>query len=183
LSGAGCAAGPRSIALGPTPPPWPLKGTQTRDPTSSSKIVLMDKSAQHAARSNVGMKGALIPLVALTRGFALVRSAGPEPETVPMMADGSLLRSGGETGGRCRLRMFRKQVTRPVDSLDPPSWPRKRSRSSELEERPGHAPDPRSLCLQSSSCWALGDPARCPETRQNGVGSADVVYERVTEGR
>jgi hypothetical protein len=35
-----------------------------------------------------------------------------------MMADGSLLRSGGETGGRCRRTMLRKQVSLPVDSLD-----------------------------------------------------------------
>jgi hypothetical protein len=41
-----------------------------------------------------------IPIVALTRGFPLapVRLVR-NPETVPMMADGSLLRSGGETWG------------------------------------------------------------------------------------
>ncbi len=33
----------------------------------------------------------------------------------------------------------------PVDSLDPPSRPRRRSRSSELEERPAHGPN-RSFC-------------------------------------
>jgi hypothetical protein len=36
-----------------------------------------------------------------------------------MMADGFLLRSGGETGGRCHRTMFRKQVSRPADGLDP----------------------------------------------------------------
>ena len=46
------------------------------------------------------LKGAFIPIVAMTRGFPsdpvwLV----PNPETVPMMSDGSLLRSGGETWG------------------------------------------------------------------------------------
>jgi hypothetical protein len=50
-------------------------------------------------------------------------------------------------GLRYGQRMLTKQVSRPVDSLDPPSWPRRRSRSSELEERPGHGPDPRFLCL------------------------------------
>ena len=49
-------------------------------------------------------------------------------------------------GVRCGPTMFTKQVSRPVDRLDPPSWPPRRSRSSELEERPGHRPDPRFLC-------------------------------------
>jgi hypothetical protein len=49
-------------------------------------------------------------------------------------------------GGRCRQAMFTKQVSGPVDRLDPPSWPRRWSRSSELEEGPGHGPDPRFLC-------------------------------------
>jgi hypothetical protein len=39
--------------------------------------------------------------------------------------------------------MFTKQVSRPVDSLAPPSWLARRRRSSELEERPGLGPDPR----------------------------------------
>jgi hypothetical protein len=42
--------------------------------------------------------------------------------------------------------MLTKQVSLPVDSLDPPSWPPRPSRSSELEERPRHGPDPRFLC-------------------------------------
>jgi hypothetical protein len=33
-----------------------------------------------------------------------------------------------------------------MDSPDPPSRPLRRSRSSELEERPGHGSDPRFLC-------------------------------------
>jgi hypothetical protein len=44
--------------------------------------------------------------------------------------------------------MFRKQVGRSVDSLDPPSWPPSVSRSSQLEERPGHRPDLRFCALQ-----------------------------------
>jgi hypothetical protein len=48
--------------------------------------------------------------------------------------------------GRCRPTMLRKQVSRPVDGLNPLPWPRRRSRSSELEERPGHGLDPRFLC-------------------------------------
>jgi hypothetical protein len=50
-----------------------------------------------------------------------------------------------------RLTMFTKQVSRPEDSLDPRSWPRRRSRSSELEERPDHGPDPRFSCPTPSS--------------------------------
>jgi hypothetical protein len=34
--------------------------------------------------------------------------------------------------------MLRKQVSRPVDGVDSPSWPPGQSKSSELEERPGH---------------------------------------------
>ena len=33
-------------------------------------------------------------------------------------------------GLQCRLTMFTKQVSRPMDIPDPPSWPRRRSRSS-----------------------------------------------------
>jgi len=49
-------------------------------------------------------------------------------------------------GVRCGPTMFRKQVSRPVDGLEPAWWPPRRSRSSELEERPGHGPNPRFLC-------------------------------------
>jgi hypothetical protein len=38
-------------------------------------------------------------------------------------------------GGRCHPAMFTKQVSRRVDSLDPRSWPRRRSGSSKLEEK------------------------------------------------
>src|SRR4029450_6198428 len=71
-------------------------------------------------------------------------------------------------GGRCRLTMFTKQVSRPVDSLDPPSWPPRLSRSSELEERPGHGPDPRFLC--PTRCQALPPPTGPP---QPGIEGAD----------
>ncbi len=73
------------------------------------------------------------------------------------MADGSLLRSGGETWGQWRQTMFTKQVSRRVDSPDPPSWPRRRSRSSQLEQRPGHRPDPRFLCPSGTNCGAGTD--------------------------
>jgi len=52
--------------------------------------------------------------------------------------------------------MFTKQVSRPVDSLDPPSWPPRLSRSIQLEQRPGHGPDPRFLCPTGSSVSAFG---------------------------
>jgi hypothetical protein len=53
------------------------------------------------------------------------------------------------------LPMFRKQVSGPVESLDPPSWPRRRSRSSEFEERPAHGPNP-SFCALHAEI-----PIRC----------------------
>jgi len=47
-----------------------------------------------------GVKGALIAIVALTRGFPRAPFGwSGTPGTVPMMADGSLLRSGSETWG------------------------------------------------------------------------------------
>jgi hypothetical protein len=52
---------------------------------------------------------------------------------------------------RSLLTMFTKQVSGPMDSPDPPSLPPRRSRSSELEERPGHGPDPRFLCPSRTS--------------------------------
>jgi hypothetical protein len=65
-------------------------------------------------------------------------------------------------GVRCRPTMFTKQVFRSLDSLDSPSWPPRRSKSSELEERPGYGPDPRFLCPSSSpavqrfrACWVV----------------------------
>jgi hypothetical protein len=62
-------------------------------------------------------------------------------------------------GGRCRLTMFTKQVSRPVDSLDPPSWPPRLSRSSELEE---------FLC--PTRCQSLPPPTPPP---QPGIEGAD----------
>jgi hypothetical protein len=51
------------------------------------------------ANDGIHVKGALIPIVVLTRGLhgsvRLVRNPG----TVPMMGDGFLMRSGGETWG------------------------------------------------------------------------------------
>jgi hypothetical protein len=97
-----------------------------------------------------GLKGAFIPIGGLTSGFPHQGSLG----------------SGGQ-GVPCGPTMLRKQVTRPGRSqetrstkslvtgpirvlcptgLDPLSWPRRRRRSSELEERPSHGPDPRLPC-------------------------------------
>jgi hypothetical protein len=84
-----------------------------------------------------------------------------------------------EHGVPCGLTMFTKQVSRPVDSLDPPSWPPRLSRSSELEERPGHGPDPRFLC-PSPSCTrpdlAVPDDTASgkAETGGNTAGSWDM---------
>jgi len=45
------------------------------------------------------------------------------------------------------------------DSPDPPSRPRRRSRSIELEERPGHGLDPRFLCPTGSTFTTRPGPA------------------------
>jgi hypothetical protein len=71
-------------------------------------------------------------------------------------------------GVRCRPTMFRKQVSCSVDGLDPPSWPRRRNRSSELEERPGHGPDPRFLCPTGS----LARGGECPVYDRSRMRSA-----------
>jgi hypothetical protein len=52
-------------------------------------------------------------------------------------------------GGRYGQTMFTKQVSGLVDSLDPPIVPRRRSRSSELEERPAPGPNPSFCALQA----------------------------------
>jgi hypothetical protein len=67
-----------------------------------------------------------------------------------MMADGSLLRSGGETWGPVSPDNVQETGVSPVDGLDPPSWPPRRSRSSELEERPAHGPNPSFCALQAA---------------------------------
>jgi hypothetical protein len=46
--------------------------------------------------------------------------------------------------------MLRKQVSGRLDSLDCPSWPPRRSRSSKLEERPNHGPDPSFRALHAN---------------------------------
>jgi hypothetical protein len=48
---------------------------------------------------------------------------------------GSADKDSNEHGVRCGRTMSRKQVSGPPDSVDSPSWPPKRSKSSELEER------------------------------------------------
>jgi hypothetical protein len=54
-------------------------------------------------------------------------------------------------GLRCRQTTFTKQVSRPVDNLDPPSWPPRPRRSNELEEGPGHGPI-RGICALQGRC-------------------------------
>jgi hypothetical protein len=67
------------------------------------------------------------------------------PETVPM-PEGSQLRSGGETWGPVSPDNVHETGVSPGGRSDPPSRPPRWSRSSELEEGPGHGPDPRFLC-------------------------------------
>jgi hypothetical protein len=56
--------------------------------------------------------------------------------------------------------MFTKQVSPPVDSLDRPSWPRRGSGSSELEERLAHGPNPSFCALQVTGRHSPIEPRR-----------------------
>jgi hypothetical protein len=49
----------------------------------------------------------------------------------------------------------RNRCLAPLDSLDARSWPRRRSKSSELGGRPGYGPDPRFLCPTVSPDGAM----------------------------
>src|SRR6266545_662975 len=49
-------------------------------------------------------------------------------------------------GGGCRLTKFTEQVSRPADRLDPSIVDAEAEQVERLEERPGHASDPRFLC-------------------------------------
>jgi hypothetical protein len=80
--------------------------------------------------------------------------------------------------------MFRKQVSGPVDGLDPPSWPRRRGRSSELEERPAHGPNPSFCALQAKDHYLDlavqmigGASAKLDQSAQQQV------HEREEDGR
>jgi hypothetical protein len=86
------------------------------------------------------------------------------------MADVSLLRSGGETWGPVSPDNVQETGVSPVDGLDLAWWPRRRSRSSELEEGPGHRPNPRFLCPSGIYGW---EPARSLDRwRVRGCGAS-----------
>jgi hypothetical protein len=120
-----------------------------------------------------------IPIVALTRGFPLAPfgwfgTRRPFPWLKGPSCDPEV-----RHGGQCRPTMFKKQVSRPVDSLDPPSWPPRLRGSSEPEERPGHPPDPRfyrplvSKPGKPTDNWAslLMDGSRAPPMKSGGRNS------------
>ncbi len=89
---------------------------------------------------NGGVKGAVTLVRCMTSGFRL-GSLGPARESEAVQHH-----PGMGHAARYGQTMFTKQVSRAVYQLDPPSWPPRRSRSSELEERPAHGPDRRFLC-------------------------------------
>jgi hypothetical protein len=108
-------------------------------------------------------------------GFRELHSAGNDPCGLPcgppMMRRLHSTHPEMGHGLRYRPTMFTKQVSGPVDSLDPPSWPRRRSRSSELEERPAHGPNPRFCALQ-----ALRSPDPYPATESDVHPVADIHF-------
>jgi hypothetical protein len=88
-----------------------------------------------------------------------------------MMANGSLLRSRGETWGPVSPDNVHETGVSPRRTVwISPSWPPRWSRSSELGEAPGHGPDPRFLC-----------PSRSVTTRYGFDESIDFFPERTTE--
>jgi hypothetical protein len=90
------------------------EGTQTRDPTSSSKIVLVDKSSQHVARSNVcTLSRPWSRIRPWVRRLELKASVGPSPVVVgdvgpkhPLQVAGARARasSPGTRSGPCARR-------------------------------------------------------------------------------
>ncbi len=81
------------------------------------------------AMPSASLKGALIPIAVLTRGLhgsvRLVRNPG----TVPMMGDGSLMRSGGETWGPVSPNNVQERGVSPDGQSGRPSRPQRRGRS------------------------------------------------------
>ena len=71
-------------------------------------------------------------------------------------------------GGRCRPPMFTKQVSRRVDGLDPPSWYPRPSRSSQLEQRPAHGPNPSFCALQGVVLLVVGTEMVLVQNREYG---------------
>jgi len=85
-----------------------LKGTQTRDPTSSSKIVLMDKSAQHVSRSNVcTLSRPWSRIRPWVRRLELKTPVGPSPLVV------------GDVGPKHPLQEAATEHQHPVQALGP----------------------------------------------------------------
>jgi hypothetical protein len=83
------------------------------------------------------LKGAFLPIGGLTSGFPHQGSLG----------------SGGH-GVPCGPTMFTKQVSGPVEKSGSPIVVAEAQQVDELEERPGHAPDPRFPC--PTGCQADG---------------------------
>jgi hypothetical protein len=65
------------------------------------------------------LKGAFIPIGSMTSGFPSRLMRLP---AVPHDAAMHSIHPEMGHGLRCPRTMFTKQVSRPVDSLDPPSW-------------------------------------------------------------
>ncbi len=103
----------------------------TRDPTTNRSAVTVQRLLELPLGSRIGPGDPVQPAVA-SKKSCMVRSSRPGATRIASTRYGPT--------------MFTKQVSRPVDRLDPSSWPPRRSRSSELEERPAHGPDPRFLC-------------------------------------
>jgi len=87
------------------------------------------------------------PIVALTRGFPLAPfGRSGTPETVPMMADGSQLRSRGETWGPVSPDNVHKTGVSPGGRSGSPSWPPEAEQAERTRRKPWSRARSRFLC-------------------------------------
>jgi hypothetical protein len=125
------------------------------------------------------LKGALILIVALTRVSLWPRSAGPEPGDRSHDGDGSQLRSGGETWGPVSPDNVHETGVSPLDTLDCPSCPPRRSRSSKLQGKDLVTGPIRGCC----ALQALRDARGCKpkwQTDWEGLSERrDAIMQRV----
>jgi hypothetical protein len=140
---------------------------------------------RHGTRGS--LKGALIAIVTLTRGYPRAPFGWSGTlGTVPMIADGSLLRSEGETWGPVSPDDVHETGVSAGGQFGIPRVTAEPSRSSELEERPGHGArsevfvactriGPAADANSSKISWELvavaGDPEAFTQALRVGPGA------------
>jgi hypothetical protein len=100
-----------------------------------------------------------------------------EMSWLPLPIDSVLLLSGKTHPCLHLPTMFTKQVSRPVDRLDTPSWPPRRRRSSELDK--DLVTGPIRGVLYPTGCNGLTDPRH----RKSPAQALDSSFCALQEGR